>query len=228
MTTRPDRFRYDSRFAQVVRAYDTWEADLLAVGGGLIQRAQVLGPRLPEASTPERPQWVLYGHAGHAQGTPWCIPVPSHLAPQPGARRAFVYYEEVGNFRVTINRANELEIRNTDGDKVNRLRITQAGGEVVVETPNVRLRVGSDAEELVVETSKKMRVEAGEIVEIACDQIRLGEPASEPVVLGDQLRAYLSALVTIFNTHHHGGGTPPVTPQPSFPAAALSQVTKAK
>lgn len=138
MKDRPEHFRYSLHFATVAAVYaDSWEADLLTEDGGTIYRAIVQGPRMPEVSTPTRPQWAIFGFAHHEHGSAICWPFASRLTNI--HREQWVYYEEVLNFRITINRDNELEIRNTNGDVLCQLRIQQIDGVIRLDTPGTRL-----------------------------------------------------------------------------------------
>ena len=58
------------------------------------------------------------------------------------------------------------------------------------------------------------------LVTIEAPQIKHGESAIHPAVLGDDLLAYLGELVAMFNMHMHPGelfGTSPITPAPPLP-----------
>lgn len=209
MTRKVEQYRYGTQYAFVERSYPTWEVDVRLPNGALEQRVPVVGPRLPEASTEDRPQWVILGFGGHGTSGAWCIPVPAQL--DGGGREGWVYFDQVGNYRISIDREGRLEIANAHDGGQTRIRISQSGNELLLDT------------------SAKVRVQAGDIVEVACDAIRLGEPATEQAVLGNIFAAHHDAQVAIFNAHKHSpSGNPPLTPQVPLPDAALSQVTKLK
>ncbi|MEO8753197.1 MAG: hypothetical protein ABI624_11035 [Casimicrobiaceae bacterium] len=193
MTDRPEHFLYATGFGIVVRSYDTWEVDIRAADGSIVPRVPVTGPRLPEASTPERPQWVVFGHAMHGQGHAWCQPMPSQLSARRFSRRDFVYYDEVGNYRLTINRAGEFEVRNTRDGRLYQVRILEATNTIDLVTPSsdVTLREvstggdgGGDASN---QSSVRMRTPSLEV--------SLVEDASQATVDGEARAANRSALV---------------------------------
>ena len=147
MTDRPESFRYDSGIGTVKAVYpDAWECDVLAEDGGIVQRALVIGSKLPELSTAERPQWVEYAFASHLQGRPVCRPIQSRL---PGARlprASYVYFDEivakqadgtVKGFRITVDRSGNLEILSLT-DPLRQIRILDQDGVVRLDTPSVR------------------------------------------------------------------------------------------
>jgi len=141
--SRPDQYRYGLGYGIVERVYpDSWEVDILAADGGRVSRAVVLGPRLPEISAQfkggrtDRPQWVLYGFASHLHGAPVCWPIESR---ETNDRANWVYYAEVLDFRITINRQNELEIRNTHGETLLQFRIQETDGVMRLDTPHTRV-----------------------------------------------------------------------------------------
>lgn len=137
MSDRPEQFRYAPSYGTVQAVHPaSWEVDVLTANGGLVLQVLVLGPRLPEISTKDRPQWVIIAFPDALQGQPVCWPIESRL-PGPRLPRAdFVYYDEVLNYRITINRENELEIRNTNGAVLCQLRIQQINGVIRLDTPS--------------------------------------------------------------------------------------------
>src|SRR5947199_412607 len=73
----------------------------------------------------------------------------------------------------------------------------------------------------------RLRARVPEVL-VDAPQIELVSGASHPLVFGDQLLAYLTQLVTMFNTHVHPGemaaGVLPVTPM--VPAPPLPPPTQ--
>lgn len=205
MNDRPEHFRYETQFGKVVQVYrDTWECDLLSEAGGRINRALIIGPRRPEVSTPERPQWALYGHADAAQGKPWCLPVDSRLPGPRTERGQWVWYDEVGNFRITINEDNELEIRNTDGDALHRIRIQQDGGVVRLDTPRTRIVLREQDQSITIECDEKLSVACNDVQVNAAGNadVRVEKDASVQVVgdanmlVGGNVTATIAGVVT--------------------------------
>ncbi|MEO8603372.1 MAG: hypothetical protein ABI629_12420 [bacterium] len=160
MSDRPEEFRYESGYALVVQSYDTWHVDLETVDGGLIQRAIVIGHRLPEPSTKARPQWVQYAFADHDHSQAFCTPVNSRMPGDRTDRRAFLFYDEVGNYRITVDRDGQYEVRNSKGDVVLQLRILEDGGVIETRTPNTSI-VQDDS-------AKSVTINAGETATINC------------------------------------------------------------
>lgn len=78
-------------------------------------------------------------------------------------------------------------------------------------------------------TEATVEVRAAARVVLEAPLIEHGDPATHPAVFGDALLAYLSQLVTTFNTHVHPGqlaaGIIPVTPAP--PVAPMTPPTPA-
>lgn len=205
---RPEDFRYAGGYGLVDRSYDTWHVDIRTIDGGLINRAVVLGHRLPEASTKERPQWVQYAFADHDHSQAFCTPVNSRLAGDRHDRRGFVYYDEVGDFRITISREGVYELRNAGGFF---LRGEQQGPFWRLVTPSCSLLLD----------------DGGHLVQLDAEHIHLGAGAAQQIVLGNALMAYVNELVGIFNAHlHNPSGNPPITPQPPFTPDLLSSVSK--
>jgi len=207
---RPEFFRYGLNYGTVATVYpESWEVDLLAEGGGLVNRALVLGPRLPEISTPTRPQWVIFGHADHMQGAPVCWPIESRL---PGARfrRAdLVYYDEALNYRISISRQGEFAVTNTNGEAITRIRMTQEGPFIRLETPQLHATLDDQ----------------GNLVELQAANIHLGAGAAEKLVLGSTFLTWLQSFITIFNSHSHPDAGTNNNPAPTLPTI-LSEVSK--
>lgn len=158
---RPEEFRFDTGYGIVLESYPDWHVDILTAGGGVIQRAMVLGPRLPEKSTDARPQWVYFGFADHSHSQAWCVPQPSRLPGDRSSRKDFVYYEEVGNYRITIDRTGVLEIRNTvSAEVLQQIRIFEADEVVRIDTPTTRAILDNKA--------KSITFEADETVTVNC------------------------------------------------------------
>ena len=69
----------------------------------------------------------------------------------------------------------------------------------------------------------QVRIQAAATAVVEAPRIALVDGSTHPLVFGDQLLAYLSQLVTTFNTHLHPGetaaGVLPVTPAPPAPPA---------
>lgn len=158
MTDRPEYFRYATGFGRVIAVYagEEWEVDILPDSGGKITHALVVGPRLPERSTKQRPQIVLYGHGGATQGRTWALPIPSRLPGPRYSRKGLVYIEEVQGFRVVIkaplnigdvvvDQTGELEIHTTKGDRELAFRITEAQGVIETRTPKTSIVQNDDA-----------------------------------------------------------------------------------
>ena len=135
--------RFDERslstgIGRVVAVNDvTWEVDIESEDGGLISRAMVIGPRLQQSSTGDRPQWCKFALAGNRHGRPVCWPIESRLPGERTPRKDVVYYDEVQNFRETITREGVWELRNSKGPLL-QLRILEEGGVIRVDTPKVR------------------------------------------------------------------------------------------
>ncbi len=151
----PGEFRYDSGFGLIVQSYDTWTVDIRTADGGLLKDVFVIGPRLPEASTPERPQWAYYEFANHANGRPRCHPVASRLPGNRDDRRSFVYYEEVGHYRLTIDREGQFEVINRkDPGKPLQVRVREDGNEVRFDTPKTRIVLSDDDGKITLEADQ--------------------------------------------------------------------------
>ena len=194
---RPEHFRFASNMGIISAVYPrTWEVDIRSEGGGVVTRALVLTPRLPEVSTDVRPQWCLYGHAAHLQGQPWCVPVSSRLmGPRTPTRDQWVYYEEVGNFRITIDRANELEIRNTaggaegDGAVLHQFRIQEIDGVIRLDTPTTRI--------ILKEKDKSITIECDEKLSIECEDAEVNVRHDATVVVGNNAQVDVLGAATI-------------------------------
>lgn len=156
MNDRIENFRYETGFGTVLQVYpDAWEVDVRAAGSsGIVYRATVLGPRLPEVSTPTRPQFVVFGFAHSSIGNPWCMPMPSRLFS--GTRGHFVYWEEALNWRITINRDNEVEILHPT--KQYHILLQEKDGVVRIETPKTRLVLKDVDGSVLVECDEKLTV----------------------------------------------------------------------
>lgn len=208
MTDRPDEFRYGLGYATVERVFpESWECDLIAEDGGRVQRALVLGPRLPEISTPARPQFVVVGFAAHLQAQPVCWPIDSRLT---NDRGGFVWYSEALNWRITINRDNQLELRNANGAAVTRFVIQQDGPFIRLETPSVKVTFD----------------DAGELHEIDAANIHLGKAAVEKLVLGSTFLAWLQAFLAVYEVHTHPDVGPRNAPATPPLPTILSDVSK--
>lgn len=140
MTDHPDAFRFDLGVGRVVTVYpESWEVDLDAEVGGVVERALVIGQRLPEVSSADRPQWCVFGFASHQHGGAVCWPVESRLPGQRMSRADLVEYDEILNWRFTIDRSGNLELRNAKGDQLLQLRIQENGGVIRLDTPSTRI-----------------------------------------------------------------------------------------
>lgn len=226
---RPELYRYDTGYGIVVRSYDTWEVDIAPEDGGLLRRAQVLGTRLPEPSSPERPQWVIYWFAQHDQAQCWCLPVPSRLPGTRDDRRRYVWYDEVANYRLTINRDGELEVRNLANGSTTRLLIREQGNHIILETPSLRAELLEDERRVRVETPAT-HVElddSGKLVELDATNIHLGEGATEQLVLGTTFLAWLQSFIAVFDSHTHPDTGANQNPAPALPVI-LSDVSRTK
>lgn len=233
MMDRPEEFLYAWHYGVVRAVYpESWEVDVAAEGGGIVQRVLVLGPRLPEVSTPDRPQWVLWGTAAARAGAPVCIPISSRLPAARTPRKDVVYYEEVGNYRMTVTRANEFEIRNLDGEARHRITIKQEEGIVQLDTPRTRITLRESDKSVTIEADQHVhvscetaRVDALAKAEVVAPDVRLGDPATQQIPLGNQLIAYLAGLVAQLNGHTHqdagGVNSGPFAP----PTSALLSTT---
>jgi hypothetical protein len=155
MNDRPEEFRYDAGIGRIVAVYpNTWEVDIEAEDGGLIQRALVEGPKRPKPSRTERPEWVEYGFASHLQGRPVCRLLQSRLMGSRFARSGLVYFEEIETddgrgFRITVDQSGNLEIRSLT-EPLRQIRILDQDGVVRVDTPSTRivLKEGDKSAEL--------------------------------------------------------------------------------
>lgn len=228
----PDTFRYATGLGLVLASYNTWEVDVLTTDSGIISRAKVHGPRLPEVSTAARPQWVRWGYTCADQGQPWCEPIATMTAGPQEDRTQFMYYEKVGNFRIGVTRTGELDIINFQLPM--QVRMQEANGGVIrFDTPNTSI-VMSDSSESITRTAQRTitdvcqteTIEASIQVAVKSPDIELGDVPTDPVVLGNQLMTYLTDLVTAFNTHVHGSSVIPTPQQTDPPTALLSAVTK--
>jgi len=148
-------FRYAGGYGLVVASHDTWLVDIETAGGGLISEVQVIGPRLPEASTPERPQWVYYEFGDHTNGRSRCYPIPAFLPGPRDERTGFIYYEEVGNFRMSIDREGQFEVINRkDPGKPLQVRVREDGNEVRLDTPKTHIVLSDDDGKITLEADQ--------------------------------------------------------------------------
>jgi hypothetical protein len=115
---------------------DTWEVDIqpLHSTSGTVKRAKVIGHYLPEVHTDERQSKVIFGRLDALQQAPIAIPIHNTMIP-PADKPNFVHWLELLDFRITINRSGELEIRQTAGGEViASFRIH--GGNLTVDVAN--------------------------------------------------------------------------------------------
>jgi len=115
---------------------DTWEVDVqpLHSTSGTVRRAKVIGHYLPEVHTAERQSKVIFGRLDALQQAPIAIPIHNTMIP-PADKPNFVQWLELLDFRITINRSGELEIRQTaDGEVIASFRIHN--GNLTVDVAN--------------------------------------------------------------------------------------------
>ena len=241
MIDRPEEFGYAWHYGTVEAVYpESWEVDVAAEGGGVVPRAVVLGPRLPEVSTPDRPQWVLWGTGAARAGAAVCLPIASRLPATRTPRQDVVYYDEVLNYRLTVTRTNELEIRNADPDGAqHRVVIKQEGGVVQLDTPRTRLTLRESDQSVTIACDRAVqvscdtaRVEARTRADVVAPDVRLGDPATQQIPLGNALLAWLQTFAGLYNSHLHPHGEPTVgptgAPVPPPTAGLLSNVSKTR
>lgn len=243
--SRAEDFRFATDVGIVLAVYPReWAIDILAANGSIVRRATVVGSRMPEVSTTERPQWALFGWIDHSEGSAWARGINRELPAGRADRGDFLYYEEAGRFRISIDRSGTLELRNRAADDtaddapVHRVVIQEADGVVLLETPNCRLRLreSDQGADLTVSgpvtiNCQNATVTVTETCEVRCDDIALGRPATEPAVLGYQLSVFWAAVKLIFDGHVHTEGGNPPTADWKFPAwlqSLLSEVTRLK
>jgi len=163
----PEEFRYAGTYGTVLHVYpQAWEVDVLAEYGGIIQRAAVIGARLPEVSADDRPQWVyvFWAHATHGQA--FCLPVSSRLPGTRYDRDGLVYVDEIRGYRITVrepghpteNQVGELEVRSEKGGRVMQLRVLESGGVVRIDTPNTSLVLHDDEGGVTIECTETARI----------------------------------------------------------------------
>jgi len=229
----PETFLFNTSHGTVAAVHpDTWEVDILAADGGVVNNALVLGPRLPEASLPSRPQWVIYGFADNQRGQAWCIPVPSRLFER--VRGQYAYWDEVLHWRITINRNNELEILHPSGQF--HILLQETDGVIRVEVPEARVVLKNSDKTLLVECTERLTVHckdatvnvendadvtvggnvsaqvAGRLDAIVGVEATIEAPQvtveSPDVLLGEngvRLPVMLDTVIAKFNLHTHGG-----------------------
>lgn len=115
---------------------ETWEVDVqpLYATSGKTRRAKVIGHYLPEVHTEARQSKVIVGRLWANQQAPVAIPVHNTMIPD-NQKPDFVHWLELLDFRITINRSGELEIRQTaDGEVVASFRIHN--GNLTVDVAN--------------------------------------------------------------------------------------------
>lgn len=133
----------------VVAIYpDTWEVDvrLLYGSSAVVRRAKVLAHFLPElhaknpdgSANPARQSKVLVGRVDAYQQSPVAIPIHNVIVPD-AEKPGHVFWSEHLNFRLRVDRAGNLEIRNLKDGRELRLRIEEDGGVVRVDTPRTRI-----------------------------------------------------------------------------------------
>lgn len=242
---RVEDFRFATDVGIVIATYPAeWAVDILDLQGSIIRRATIVGARFPEVSTPQRPQWVLFGWMNHAEGHAWARAMNRELPAARATRSAFLYYEEAGLFRITISHEGVFEVRCRNGRDADddaplyRLAIDKADGVIQLDTPHTRLRLreSDQGADLTVDGPVTINcdtatVTAGTRTVIDCDDIRVGDASAyQPAVLGTQLALFYTLLVkTIFDNHVHvEGGNVPTTQFPEWVAELLSEITKLK
>jgi hypothetical protein len=173
MTDRPEFFRYAPAYGTVYRVYPkSWEVDVLASNGGIIPRAIVLGARLPEESTEQRPQWVVVLWSEATDGQTYALPVPSRLPGLRYQRSELVLLEEVQGWKISIKapgntgvtvagQTGELEIRSEKGGRTLQLRIQEQGGVIRLDTPKTHVVMHDDVGDVAVECDRDATVDAG-------------------------------------------------------------------
>lgn len=187
---RPEEFRFDIGIGRIIEIYPrSWEVDIEAEDGGVVQRAIVVGPRLPEKSNDARPQWCVFGFASHLHGRAVCWPIESRLPAARTPRADVVHYDEVLNFRTTIDRAGNLEIRNAKGGRLLQIRIKEDGGVVRLDTPTTRVVLNDDA--------KSIEVHCDETLTATCKNATVTADQNVDVTAGGNANVKATGSLTL-------------------------------
>lgn len=159
----------------VRRVYpESWEVDveLLYSVNGVIRRAAILGPFLPEVHADGRPSHAVVGWLDAFQQSPVAVTLHNTLCPIPD-RKDYVYWSEHHGFRITIrepghqgelraaDQVGELEIRSLKGGRPLQVRIIEAGGVIRIDTPTTRIVLDDDANKVEVHADGDVAVDAG-------------------------------------------------------------------
>lgn len=206
MRERPEHFRYATGYGIVLNVYESWEADLLVESGGIVPRAVILGPRRLEKSTPGRPQWVIYGYADHTNGLAYCIPVSSRLTDD----RVHLYlYDEVLNWRFSIDDAGNYELQNTA--KGLHIRVQEDGGIIRLDTPSTHIVLNEAEQSVTIDCAGDLEATAGGNATVKATAIKLDGPveitgaltAKAGVTVTGNVTASGSIVDVAGNTNHH-------------------------
>lgn len=180
MDDRPGSFRYATQSGIVVGVHpESWEVDVLLARGGVVERAVVMGPRLPEVSTRERPQYVMVDWIDAQHAMPIASPVASRVGGTRRMRSGFRYFEEFYNYRITEDHQGTLEIESQREGKQLTVRVKESSDEIEIEGKggqHVRIRLGLDgnilieADKAVDVTCQTASVTAVNTVDVKCQQ----------------------------------------------------------
>ena len=242
----------------VVRAVyaDQWRVDIEAEDGGIVHKAQVLGPHLPPVHTDlERPSHVYFMHAYGNAVDAVCFPLTFRRmldaersldtaqgknAHSQKVRGDLASSEGEGDepsrhffhLHVYSQRAGDISMRITHE---NQWIIESEAGDCIRYDQNRReadvlaptVRIGS---------MEQTRVEyiRGQHLHIVSPEILLGTPDSdERLVLGDAWRDFYNTFIRLFNQHKHlqvqpGGGISGMPQQPAdeMQEELLSDISK--
>ena len=184
----------------------SWEVDILSDEGGIVQRVMVVGPRFPEVSPQvpgavytDRPQWAIYAHAAHLQGQPICWLVPSRLNSVEIERAQYVYWEEVLNFRISIDRDNNLEIRcrPLGSEDKYRIRVEETDGVIRLDTPRTRIVLKEADQSILVECDKRLTIHCKDATVNVDNQADVTVGANANLIVGGNLDAKVTGTTTL-------------------------------
>lgn len=145
----------------IVRKVDpkSWEATIETHDGALIERAIVLGSRLPDLNEGEfsdRPQYAVVWFCDAKVGRPVCLPVSSRLVGSRVNRENFVWYDEVKHYRMSIDTDGNYEVRTDNGELY--FRIEENDGIVRLRTPRTTIVMKDADGSILIECEEKLKV----------------------------------------------------------------------
>jgi hypothetical protein len=220
----------------VVRAVypDQWRVDIEAEDGGIIHKAQVIGPHFPPVHKDlERPSHVYFLHAYGNAVDAACFPLTfrrmldaertleaaqgknahsqkarGDLASSQGEREE--PHRHYHHLHVYCQRAGDITVRITDE---NQWIIESEAGDCIRYDQN-RREVDVLAPTVRIGAMEQTRVEyvRGEHLHIVSPEILLGTPDSDQqVILGNLWKEFYNVFIRLFNQHRHlqvqpGGG----------------------